>query len=98
MGRLLYGPQEREIEFADRVLAHVQVVIVSKLRRSESFTLSWVGHGEDGRTTVWMHPAVPIQFQFDSTKSPQLNSAWLQDLNAAAARGDLRVSEEPSSS
>lgn len=95
MGRLLYGPQEREIDFADRVLAHVQVVIVNKLRRSESFTLSWATEAEEGRTTVWMHPAVPIQFQFDQKQSPQLNTVWLQELNATAARGDLRVTEEP---
>jgi hypothetical protein len=95
MGRILYGPQERRIEIEDRALVHVQLVIVAKLRRAESFTLSWAAVGEDTRSTVWIHPAIPLQFQFDTIVSPEVNGRWLQELNAGAARGDLRVTDEP---
>lgn len=95
MGRILYGPQERQIEIDDRALTHVQLIMVSKLRRGESFTFSWAAPGEDTRATVWIHPSIPLQFQFDSIPTPSINNRWLHELNANAARGDLRVGDEP---
>ncbi|SMQ74980.1 hypothetical protein [Agreia sp. VKM Ac-1783] len=41
MGKLIYGDAEIEIEFDDRALTHVQLVLGSKLRRGESFFFSW---------------------------------------------------------
>ena len=95
MGRILYGSQEREIEIDDRSLAHVQLVIVAKLRRQECFTFSWASTDDDVRATVWLHPAIPLQFQFDSIRTPEINPRWVSDLNLVAARGDLRITEEP---
>ncbi|ARJ06903.1 hypothetical protein GCM10010988_22350 [Cnuibacter physcomitrellae] len=95
MGRILYGPQERQIEIEDRALTHVQLVIVAKLRRNESFTFSWAAPDDGTRATVWVHPSIPLQFQFDSIPTPSMNNRWLQDLNAGAARGDLRIGDEP---
>ena len=45
-----------EIQFDDRVLAHVQIVMSAKLRRGENFFFSWrdspaVG---DGRSAIWI--------------------------------------------
>lgn len=94
MGRLLYGSQEREIEIDDRALAHVQIVVVGKLRRSESFTFSWASP-DAGRATIWIHPAIPVQFQYDSSDAFETNQAWLRDLDASAARGNFRLSAEP---
>jgi len=95
MGRLLYGSQEREIEIDDRALAHLHVVLVNKLRRAESFTFTWGSTGDAGRATVWLHPAIPLQFYYESIQSPALNRAWLTELTESAARGDLRLTEEP---
>jgi hypothetical protein len=39
MGTLNYA--KTTVEFDDRVLAHLKVVIVSKLRRGEPLQLSW---------------------------------------------------------
>ena len=41
MAQLYYGNSADPIEMPDRLLAHVKVVLATKLRRSESFTLSW---------------------------------------------------------
>ena len=34
MGKLYYGAARYEVEFEDRVLAHLQLVMTGKLRRS----------------------------------------------------------------
>ena len=40
MGKIFYGGAATPIEIEDRALAHLKVVIATKLRRGESFTLS----------------------------------------------------------
>lgn len=68
MGYLFYGNTTEPIEIPDRLLAHLKVVIATKLRRSESFTLSW-RHTEDipgGRSTIWLQPSIPLRFVFHS--------------------------------
>jgi hypothetical protein len=98
MGTMLYGLPPAEVPMDDRVLAHLKVVIVSKLRRNESFLLSWelpAEHGP-GRKSVWMHPSIPLQFEFDESRPPALNTAWLEELARASMSVDgLRIGPEP---
>ncbi|WP_022880310.1 hypothetical protein [Microbacterium sp. B19] len=75
MGLLFYGSSERPIRIPDRVLAHVKVVIATKLRRGESFTMSWrhPDGEEGGRSTIWIQQPVSKQRakkQQQSTKAP----------------------------
>ena len=81
----------------DRALAHVKVVITAKLRRGESFTLSWV-HGCDerpGRSTLWMHPSIPIRFVFDEPETAELSRSWLEELaRCANSTGGIQLVEE----
>ena len=65
MGRLVYGASTR-VDVDDRALAHLQLVIVAKLRRREGFAFSWRNPGSEGggRRTVWIHPGVPVEFHF----------------------------------
>ncbi len=82
MGKFIYGTPSTSIEFDDRALAHLKVVIVAKLRRGESFAFSWehsLSSG-DGHSTVWLHPAIPLQFDFAGSKDPSLNRAWIDEL------------------
>ena len=61
MGNLFYGNTPDPIEMPDRLLSHMKVVVATKLRRGESFTLT-LRHPEGaaaGRTTIWMQPAIP---------------------------------------
>lgn len=98
MGAIVYGGGERRISLQDRTLAHVKSVVIAKLRRQESFTLSFpVVDGEGGkRVALWIHPSIPLQFEFDEIARPELNRAWLNDLMVSAnASGDLRIDEEP---
>lgn len=41
MGHLYYGTTPEPIRIPDRLLSHLKVVVATKLRRSESFTVSW---------------------------------------------------------
>jgi hypothetical protein len=53
MGHLYYGATE-PVYFEDRLLWHVKLVIIAKLRRQETFSFSWdhVGADTGGLTCV----------------------------------------------
>ncbi|WP_414171415.1 ATP-dependent DNA ligase [Clavibacter tessellarius] len=60
MGQLIYDATTRTT-IDDRALAHLQIVMLGKLRRKESFAFSWkypAAEG-DGRSTVWIAPESP---------------------------------------
>lgn len=98
MGTLYYGDAATPIDIEDRALAHLKVVIATKLRRGESFTLSWThGPGQDvGRSTVWLHPSIPLRFVFDEPEPALLSRAWVEDLvNSANSSGGLLLVPEP---
>ena len=97
MGYMVYDSSTM-ITFEDRVLAHLEVVIVSKLRRKESFALSWRETAEngDGRSTVWIDPSIPLRFRFSGSRPPTLDRDWIERLAAAAASssGLIAVDED----
>jgi hypothetical protein len=100
MGRLIYD-HTTAIEFDDRVLAHLQVVIGTKLRRNESFYLAWADDPAmgDGRNVIWLHASMPLRFRFNGSRRPAINMAWVQSLMALANSTDgLRLIPEPASS
>ncbi|UOQ87725.1 hypothetical protein MUN74_10445 [Agromyces endophyticus] len=96
MGTIYYG-SGMSTRIEDRTLAHLKVAIVSKLRRNESFTLSWA-HPDDhpeGRSTLWLHPAIPLRFVFDEPEAPQLNREWLEQLmRSANSTGGIQLVPE----
>lgn len=85
MGVLIYDAVSK-VEFDDRALAHLQFVIAAKLRRGESFNFSWASSSGDGaaRTTLWMHPAIPLVCEFSGGEAPAINRAWIEVLMVAA--------------
>jgi len=78
MGYLHYGGLH-EYEFEDRTLAHLKLAITAKLRRQESFLLSWVNPPEKGggRVSLWLSPSIPLAFRFSGSRPPTLNRDWL---------------------
>jgi hypothetical protein len=94
MAQLYYGNSADPIEMPDRLLAHVKVVLATKLRRSESFTLSWQ-HPDDAvgaRSTIWIQPSIPLRFVFSSPEPEALDPAFLKELaNAANSSGGLTI-------
>lgn len=97
MGTLFYGETGTPISVEDRALAHLKVAIITKLRRGESFTLSWQ-HGSDqpgGRSTIWVHPTIPLRFVFDEAERPDLNRSWVDELmRSANSTGGIQLVEE----
>lgn len=86
MGTIYYGGSATPIHIEDRALAHLKVVIATKLRRGESFTVSW-RHPEDeprGRSTIWLHPSIPLRFVFDDPEPAELSRDWIEDLAQSA--------------
>ena len=97
MGYLHYACEGRPVRIPDDVLAHLKAVTVTKLRRSESFTLSW-RHPDDqprGRSTIWLHPAIPLRFVFDDPEPAQLSREWIEELatSANSSGGIMLVAE-----
>ncbi len=88
MGRLKYDGTSEPIIIDDETLAHLKIVISTKLRRQESFMMTWLPRdgGLDRRATVWVHPAIPLQFGFDEQQyadiDPRRISEMMQHLNA----------------
>ncbi len=95
MGVLFYADQAIAID--DRTLAHLKVAAVTKLRRGESFTLSWA-HGPAevaGRTTIWMHPSIPLRFEFQEPEAPVLSREWVEDiLRSSNSTGGIQLTSE----
>ena len=92
MGTIYYGGGGMPIHIEDRALAHLKVVIATKLRRDESFTVSWK-HPDDqprGRSTIWLHPSIPLRFVFDDPEPTELSRAWIEELaNSASSTGGI---------
>lgn len=97
MGYLLYG-NVAEYEVEDRALAHLKVAIGFKLRRQESFFVSWTVPVEKGggRFSVWVSPHVPIAFKFSGSRPPEINQTWVTVLRqlSGTQRGLVLVSEK----
>ena len=98
MGKFIYGTPSIAVDFDDRVLAHLKVVILAKVRRGESFTFSWeytVAAGS-GHSSIWIHPTIPLQFDFVGSREPRLNRTWVEELvKLANSPAGLRGTPEP---
>ena len=84
MGHITYDGNT--IDFDDRTLTHLQIVIVQKFMKQESFLMSWkdslaVG---DGRASIWLSPTIPLYFKFHGSRVPAVNPEWLLALGKSA--------------
>lgn len=84
MANLYYGGDPAPIEVPDLLLAHVKVVVATKLRRRESFMLSWRPARDAGLASIWVQPSIPMRFVFEGAESPEIDRMLLADLADAA--------------
>lgn len=87
MGSLTYGCPSLEITFDDRVLAHLQIVMATKLRRGENFFFSWP-EGSDigaGRNAIWIDSSIPLYFRYSGSRHPEIDRDWLEQLAILAS-------------
>jgi hypothetical protein len=98
LGTLFYGSDRYAIDLDDRTLAHLQLAVVTKLRRHESFSLTW---REDqpsgqGRSVIWMHESIPLRFVYAGSRMAAVNRAWVDELLASASTTvGMRLVPEP---
>lgn len=93
MGQLLYGSPPDAFEVDDRVLAHLEVVMLAKLRRNESFALS-IDRADAGRSTIWIGTNSALQFRFNTGRH-EINRAWLEQLiDSANTPAGMRILPE----
>ena len=97
MGKFIYENSVR-VDFDDRTLFHLQMVIGTKLRRGEPFSFSWredVSVG-GGRTSVWIHPRSALVYKFYAAHRGGLNPQWIDALMYTAnSPGGLHLVPEP---
>ena len=106
MGHLIYGVAPA-IAIEDRALDHLRMVIITKLRRNESFSFTWdnepdVGGDEKIRSelgihgTVWISQSSSLYFSFDKKQTEPLNMKWVAALaELATTNSGLRLVPEP---
>ena len=77
MGSIIYG--RLAIDFEDRLLSHLHVVIMQCFRNNRSFAMSWVNATEsgDGHGSIWLHPDGDIAFRFTGSRVPAMNPEWI---------------------
>ena len=84
MGTMTHG--NVSVEFEDRMLSHLQIVIVQRFRRGEPMVMSWLDSLAvgDGRSSIWMTPTLPVYFKFAGSRVPEIDRDWLQQLSDSA--------------
>lgn len=94
MGTLHYGSPPVSFPIDDRALAHVELVVVAKLRRSENFAFS-IDDADGGRQTIWISTAATIRFEYDQVVH-EINRMWLEELiDSANTTAGMRLLPEP---
>ncbi|WP_438853987.1 DUF7882 family protein [Agromyces sp. M3QZ16-3] len=93
MGSLVYDSRQ-SIPMDDRTLAHLQVVVLAKLRRRESFGFTAIVDGRE--VSLWLGPSVALEFVYADRRRPAMNRAWVELLaDVAASRDGLIIVPEP---
>ena len=95
MGKLEYNSSRPPIDVEDELLAHLKVLISTKLRRQESFMMTWPsGKKRPGRFSAWMHPSIPLVIEFDEEPPPPIDPARMTQLmDRLNQRGELILDE-----
>jgi hypothetical protein len=89
MGTLHYGASRATIRIDDRALAHLQMVITTKLRRNEGMLVRWERSADQGsgRGAFWVHPSTELIYEYEGGREPSLDPAELDRMMAEAAGG-----------
>lgn len=84
MGSLMYDGTS--VQFDDRLLTHLQIVIVQKFSKAESFLMPWKDSASvgDGRGSFWLTPTAPLYFKFLGSRVPGVSREWLLALGKSA--------------
>ena len=87
MGHLTYGNMMAPIEIDDELLTHLRMVIVTKLRRNESFPLT-VRNDDGAVETLWIHASIPLRLVIEAESEVE-RPLLVSMMNAASSAGGL---------
>nr|WP_201469929.1 hypothetical protein [Microbacterium hydrocarbonoxydans] len=96
MGRLRYDSTLEPIAIDDVTLAHMKIVVGTKLRRQESFMMSWnpTNGLPDARLTAWIHPSIPLVMAFDTADPITVDAERVSRMmNSLNAHGELLIED-----
>jgi hypothetical protein len=85
VGTLYYGASRLALKIDDVTLAHLRVVTTAKLRRGESFAITWADPdaSDEARESLWVHRDADLMYVLDGPV-PRLDTALLASMSAAA--------------
>jgi hypothetical protein len=97
LGTLHYGASRTSLHMEDRALAHLQVVITTKLRRNEGFLIQWERPRDSGsgRGGFWVHPNCDLAYEYEAALDAALDPEELERMMmAASGTGGVRVTAD----
>jgi hypothetical protein len=94
VGRLIYGADPKSsFGIDDRLLAHLRIAVMNKLRRGEPFMLTVPDEGS-GLRSIWLAPMVPVVFQMYGGRAPVIDTRLVNRmLNDASSPDGLHLSD-----
>ncbi len=96
MGTFRYSSGMTPIAVPDDLLAHLQLVVASKLSANESFILTWIHGDAHGRSTLWLERSIPMRFDFVTPDPVPIDPSRVQSMLAqAGAIGGLSLGTLP---
>ena len=96
MGSFIYDGPANSFEIDDYTLAHLRIVVMNKLRRSEPFMFDLTMRDGSGHRSFWIHHSVPLQFRTFSDPHVRINRLWIDTLmEAAGGPNGLFLTPEP---
>lgn len=82
----MYTP-DSSYDIDDRILAHLRVVMMNKLRRGEGFMLQLPTAG-GGRSSIWVRPKMAPLIQLYGGRAPQLDRDLIKEMMSKASDYD----------
>lgn len=83
MGSLYYANSTEAVTIPDRMLAHLKVVVATKLRRNESFTLTWTDLDTGAQSSLWLQASIALRIVLDKAPAA-LNPSALRQMSERA--------------
>lgn len=96
MGFLHYGGEVFPLD--DRTLVHLQIAIYEARAGGREFYITWPipRDSGSGRLSAWLTPGIPVLFEYEGSRVPRINRAWVEKLAHSAITGTgLVVTPEP---
>ncbi|MDU0326555.1 MULTISPECIES: ATP-dependent DNA ligase [Microbacterium] len=87
MGRLIYRDRAA-FDIDDRILAHLRIVVMNKLRRNEGFMLQLPVNEGVRQASLWIHASNALVMQFYGGREPVIDRALVDQMMHDASGAD----------